>query len=164
MYILQQFLRNNSIPAIWKQAYVTPIHKKGNRSDPRIIALFSLTSFICKLWNIAILVRQITKHLYRVKWYSNPSAAWVRSRHSCEGELFLTTNDPAKAIDDKVKINITILDFSKTFDKVAHNRLIHKLDFYGIRGNQLGWLISFLSNHTQQMVQWLEVLILPMQP
>ena len=47
---------------------------------------------------------------------------------------------------------MAILDFSKTFDKATHNRLIHNLDFYGICGNLLGWLISFLSNHTQQVV------------
>ena len=47
---------------------------------------------------------------------------------------------------------MAILDFSKAFDKVAHSRLKHKLHFYGIRGNLLGWLESFLSNRTQQVV------------
>ena len=47
---------------------------------------------------------------------------------------------------------MAILDLLKAFDKVAHNRLKHKLDFYGIHGNLLGWLESFLSNRTQQVV------------
>ena len=74
------------------------------------------------------------------------------SQHSCEAQLFLTTNNLAKAIDDKVQVDMAILDFSKAFDKVVHNRLKDKLDFYGIRGNLLGWLESFLSNCTQQVV------------
>ena len=47
---------------------------------------------------------------------------------------------------------MAILDFSKAFDKVAHNRLKHKLDFYGIQGNLFGWLESFLSNRTQKIM------------
>ena len=66
-------------------------------------------------------------------------------------QLFLTTNDLAKAIDNKTQVDMAILDFSKAFDKVTHNRLKHKLDFYGIQGNLLGWLESFLSNCTQKI-------------
>ena len=47
---------------------------------------------------------------------------------------------------------MAILDFLKAFDKVAHTRLINKLEFYGIRGDILSWIISFLSNRTQQVV------------
>ena len=49
---------------------------------------------------------------------------------------------------------MAILDFSKAFDKVAHTRLINKLEFYGTRGEILSWIISFLSDHThdQQVV------------
>ena len=49
-------------------------------------------------------------------------------------------------------MDMAILDFSKAFDKVAHTRLINKLEFYGIRREILRWIISFLGNHTQQVV------------
>ena len=75
-----------------------------------------------------------------------------RSQHSCKAQLFITTNDLSNAIDDKVQVDMAILDFSKVFDKVAHNRLKHKLDFYGMCGDLLGWLASFLSNRTQRVV------------
>ena len=47
-HLFQQSLRDNSIAAIWKRAYVTPIHKKSNRSDPKNYCPVSLTSLICK--------------------------------------------------------------------------------------------------------------------
>ena len=47
---------------------------------------------------------------------------------------------------------IAILDFCKAFDKVEHSRLLYKLDYYGIRGNILHWLKSFLYDRTQQVV------------
>ena len=42
--------------------------------------------------------------------------------------------------------------FMKAFDKVPHHRLIHKIERYGILGNTLGWIKSFLSDRTQCLV------------
>ena len=60
-----------------------------------------------------------------------------RSRPSCE---VLTTNDLAKAIDNNTQVDMAILDFSKVFDKVAHNRWKQIFDFYGIWGNIIIWM------------------------
>ena len=45
-----------------------------------------------------------------------------------------------------------LLDFSTAFDKVPHQHFILELHNYGIRGNVLDWISSFLSNHTQHVV------------
>ena len=36
--------------------------------------------------------------------------------------------------------DLIITDFAKTFDKVPHRRLLHKLDYYGVRGPHIGGL------------------------
>ena len=36
--------------------------------------------------------------------------------------------------------DLIIMDFAKAFDKVPHRRLLHKLDFYGIRGSTHKWI------------------------
>ena len=66
-----------------------------------------------------------------------------RTQHPCESQLFVTINDIAKAMDVKLQVDAAILDFSKVFDKVAHSRLLYKLDYYGIRGKLHSWLSSF---------------------
>ena len=43
-------------------------------------------------------------------------------------------------------------DFAKAFDKVPHRRLLHKLEYYGIRGSTHKWINSWLSGRTQQVV------------
>ena len=79
-----------------------------------------------------ILVSQVMKHL-ELKYYQEQHG--FRCQHSCEAQLFLTTNDWAMAIDYKVQVDMATLDFSEAFDKVAHNKLKHKLNFYRIRCN-----------------------------
>ena len=41
------------------------------------------------------------------------------------------------------------MDFSKAFDKVPHNRLLFKLESYGIRDVVLLWIRAFLENQRQ---------------
>ena len=44
-----------------------------------------------------------------------------------------------------------VLDFSKAFDRVPHERLLRKLDHYGVRGSTLKWIRAFLTNRVQQV-------------
>ena len=45
-----------------------------------------------------------------------------------------------------------IMEFAKAFDKVPHMRLLHKLEYYGIRGFTHKWINSWLFGRTQQVV------------
>ena len=56
------------------------------------------------------------------------------------------------SIDFKCQIDVIQLDFSKAFDKVPHQRLIHKLNYYGIDGNISQWISNFLDNRTPQVI------------
>jgi hypothetical protein len=51
-----------------------------------------------------------------------------------------------------VKVNLLILNFSKAFDTLPHQRLLQKLDHYGVRGNIHGWLKSWLTSREQRVV------------
>ena len=47
--------------------------------------------------------------------------------------------------------DLILLDFSKAFDKVAHEKL-QKLHHCGIRGEPLKWIKAFLGNRKQAVV------------
>ena len=44
------------------------------------------------------------------------------------------------------------MDFAKAFDKVPYRRLLHKLEYYGIRESTHKCINSWLSGRTQQVV------------
>ena len=75
-----------------------------------------------------------------------------RSNRSCKTQLIITIEHLARSMNYRDQTDLFILDFSKAFDTVAHKRLLMKLDYYGIRGNHLNWMRSWLLNRTQQVV------------
>ena len=76
-----------------------------------------------------------------------------RRRRSCETQLIATIEGIASKLrTGKDQVDIILLDFAKAFDKVPHIRLLHKLDYYGIRGGTLSWIKEFLSGRSQQVV------------
>ena len=45
--------------------------------------------------------------------------------------------------------DVLLIDFSKAFDSVPHQRLLLKLNYHGITGNSLSWIENFLLDRTQ---------------
>ena len=75
-----------------------------------------------------------------------------RSKHSWESQLLITADEFIQNFESKSQTDVVVLDFSKAFDVVPHQRLLHKLDHYGIRGTTLNWIQNFLTSRTQKVV------------
>ena len=63
-----------------------------------------------------------------------------------------TVHSFAGHLDTGSQIDAIFLDFSKAFDKVAHQCLFAKLSYYGIQGTLLNWLMYFLTGRSQKVV------------
>ena len=67
-------------------------------------------------------------------------------------QLLHVLNIWIEILDQGGDLEVVYCDFMKAFDKVPHRRLIHKIEKYGITGNVLGWIESFLSDRTHCVV------------
>ena len=75
-----------------------------------------------------------------------------RQKHSCESQLVITLEEIARARDEGKQIDLLILDFTKAFDTVPHQRLLAKLKYYGIDGNLHKWVDNWLTGRNQTVV------------
>ena len=148
--IYQASLDQGQVPDDWRSAYVTPLFKKGDKAKASNYRPVSLTSVCCKVVE-HIIHSQVINHLEANNILSDEQHGF-RKHRSCESQLINTINDLAKGLDNKQQIDAVTLDFSKAFDKVPHHRLAMKLHHYGVRGNTLMWIKSFLANRSQQVV------------
>jgi len=60
--------------------------------------------------------------------------------------LLITVDDLMRSFDQKIQSDIAILDFSRAFNTVPHERLLGKLGHYRIRGPIHNWIRAFLYN------------------
>ena len=59
------------------------------------------------------------------------------------------TESIRSALDNRKVAGGVFVDLQKAFDTVNHEILIHKLNYYGIRGTVNNWFSSYLSSRTQ---------------
>ena len=59
---------------------------------------------------------------------------------------------PIRSLDKGEETDLIIMDFSKAFDSVPHQRLLMKLRYYGIRGILNTWLTQWLTCRSQTVV------------
>ena len=149
-FIFNQSLLKGALPRDWREANITPIHKKGDRAEARNYRPVSLTSICCKILE-HIIHSQIMGHLDRHKILTDQQHGF-RKRRSCDTQLLVTHNDLVDSLDKKKTTDVVILDFTKAFDTVPHQRLIMKLKHYGISSCLLSWLSSFLMCRTQRVI------------
>jgi hypothetical protein len=67
------------------------------------------------------------KHLDENKILSEYQHGY-RNQRSCESQLIGRVHDLTSNMDKNYQTDMILLDFAKTFDKVSHPRLLHKLD------------------------------------
>ena len=60
--------------------------------------------------------------------------------------------------EKKNSIDVIYLDFQKAFDTVPHRRLLQKLTSFGIHGNVLKWIESFLSNTLIKQLCYIDII------
>ena len=142
-YIYNQTLTSGTVPSNWKLANITAIYKKGDCTQAVNYRPVSLTSVCCKTME-HIIYRHVMSHLERHSILADHQHGF-RQHRSCETQLVNTIEQVARSLDRREQVDMLVLDFSKAFDTVPHQRLLRKMEFYGINGEVLNWISDWLT-------------------
>ena len=148
--IYNKSMAENKLPTQWKEAHITPIFKKGNRSKVSNYRPVSLTSVCCKILE-TIIRTPLFEHLEKNGLLSKDQHGF-REKRSCITQLLEVMEIWVNIFDKGVPWDAIYMDFAKAFDRVPHNRLLSKARSLGIRGNLLKWIADFLDNRKQRVV------------
>ena len=149
-YIFNKSLSTGTIPVDWSKAMISPVYKKGSVHLASNYRPVSLTVCACKIME-HIVCSNIHTHLERHNLLT-PVQHGFRKAHSCESQLLTTMSDFFTNYDSKLQTDVGVLDFSRAFDTVPHQRLFGKIAHLGIQGTTLKWIEAFLTNRTMQVV------------
>jgi hypothetical protein len=148
--VMRTSLRDGNVPVDWRTANVTPVFKKGARTDPGNYRPVSLTSVSCRLME-GIVKDQIVKHLEKNGLIKKSQHGFMAGR-SCTSNLLAFLEKVTTALDNSDPVDVIYLDFAKAFDTVPHERLKKKLKAHGISGGLLRWISAWLSDRKQRVV------------
>lgn len=145
--LFQKSIVTEEFPNEWKLANVIPIYKKGDKCNIRNYRPVSILSLFPKILE-RLLCPLITSHLSKI--ISNFQHGFS-ARRSTVTNLLGYVSDLAYGVDKRTEIDSIYTDFSSAFDRVNHNILLCKLKLYGIHGNLLNWVKSYLYNRIQRV-------------
>ena len=81
--------------------------------------------------------------------------AFFRPGCVCESEVIRVCQDIADSLDERNGIDAIIIDISKAFDLVPHDRLLTKLAAWGVDWRVVVWVRELLVGRTESVgVEW----------
>lgn len=146
-HICNQMLLTGEFPDKMKSARVTVIFKGGNKNDPNNYRPISILPLFSKVAERVIFTR-VYKFLHSNNIICKEQYGFQPGK-STQAALLEIKNSLIHNIEHKLYTVGVFLDFSKAFDSIKHDILLHKLYTYGIRGTPHRLLQSYLSNRTQ---------------
>ena len=66
--------------------------------------------------------------------------------------IVMTIDELVRNIENRLQMDVAILDFSKAFDTGPHKRLLKKLEAYGVGGQLHTWIESFLCKRQMRVI------------
>ena len=145
--IFNRYLSLGKYPDLFKIAKITALHKDGDRSDcenyrpisvlPQLNQIFEKL-IQCHLTDFFTKNNVLTKNQYG-----------FRKGHSTSHGITHLNEKVIESLEKKYICAVLFIDLKSAFDTIDHDILIKKLGHYGVRGNTLSLLKSYLQNRKQ---------------
>ena len=102
--LFSKSLKTGEVPQDWKDAIITPLHKKGKRDEPNNYRPISLTSVVCKIME-SVIKDKVLEFLLNNNLISNHQHGFIPGK-SCQTNLLIMLNMLTKVFDDECNVDI----------------------------------------------------------
>ena len=144
---LDPSLSTNTLPKVWKSAFVLPLLKGGDPSDVNNYRPISKLCIVAKI--LEKIISEQLKDFLDSNCILNNFQSGFRKQHSTVTAALKVFNDLIEALDLKKVCVALFIDLSKAFDTVDHKILITIFRKIGISNQASTWFADYLSNRTQ---------------
>lgn len=148
-HIINMCIDAGIFPETLKTIVIKPVHKKEsklNMSNFRPVALGSIFTKIFEKYLYDALYKYLTKY----NLLCDEQMGFRKSR-TINMAIYKLLDIVMHNVDNRTAVCALYTDMTQAFDFVNHKRLINKLHAYGIRGNVLNLISSYLDSRGQHV-------------
>ena len=91
------------------------------------------------------------RDVWERSWWLYEGPHGFRPGYSCESQVVTVCQDVADALDEGIRTDGIVIDFSKAFDLVPHDRLLTKIAETGVDLRVVIWVKEFLLGRSQRV-------------
>lgn len=140
--LYRKSLDEGVVPALYKTAWVAPVHKKGVRADPLNKRPVSLTAVSCKVLE-KLICKEILRNAENQGLLSPCQYAYRQGRSTTDG-LLLFSNFVANSINEGEPVDVVYTDFKNAFETMPQDLLLSVLPSKGVGSKIATWISDFL--------------------
>jgi hypothetical protein len=146
---LNHCFRTGAFPKCLKFAIVTPIFKKGDKSNSSNYRPISVISIFSKIFE-SVIKDRLTQHLVENSLICGKQYGFITKRSTTSAASNLVDNI-VNSLNKKKKTAALFIDISKAFDSMDFNCLKAILISYGVKDKSLSLLMDFLTDRFQSV-------------
>jgi hypothetical protein len=146
-YLCNKVLCHGIFPDRLKYATITPVYKKGDKSLQENDRPISILTSISKIFE-KVMHTKLLKHLNDNN-ILNKHQFGFKENQGTENAIFSLVSGILSSLNKKMQVCGIFCDLQKAFDCVSHEVLLYKLSFYGVKGEQLKLIKSYLIDNKE---------------
>ena len=140
-----------SFPTAWKRANVTAIWKnKGSKNDASNYRPISVLPILGRVLEKAC-AQQLSDFVEN-RGHVPDEQFGFRAKSGCEHALIKGLDSWMQSLDEGKIVGALLLDMSKAFDSISHQKLLTELIGIGCGQNATRWFLDYLTNREQRVI------------
>jgi len=150
-FAINYALKKGIFPDSMKISRTVPVYKKGSKTAVSSYRPISIIPIFAKIFE-TVMLEQLYCYFEEHHLLVPTQFGFRRGMSTVQAVDFLT-QEIMKAFEAKQSTSVILCDLSRAFDCVSHSLLLSKLERYGVRGDALSILRSYLIGRSQ-VVSW----------